>query len=138
MASPHRGRVRRRLAVNRRRGWRRTGTVRAVKRAVALVAAVIGLASCSGGAGNTGGADSGAQLACSHFRNVATDYNAGVLTASELRDKLKQVDDDAQISGEPGVATAARQLLAASTAGNENEMARQVTALNAACTAAGV
>ena len=82
--------------------------------------------------------DGGAQLACRHFRNVANDYSDGVLTLGELREKLKEVEDDARVSEEPGVASAARELLAAATALDAAAMVPAIERLDQACTQAGV
>lgn len=85
-----------------------------------LVVVVLGVAvgvlwSAFGGDDENEGPDAGAQLACVHFTNVIRDASDGVLTDAELRDKLKEVADDASVSAEPGVADAARRLLAAAT-----------------------
>lgn len=42
---------------------------------------------------STGGSegDASADLACTHFRNVAVDASAGILTDAELRGKLQEV-----------------------------------------------
>ncbi len=99
-----------------------------------LVIAVVVFAGCGG----DDGADGGATLACTDFRDMAGDYRDGVLTASELRDRIAGFEDEAEVSGEPGVASAARDLLAAATAGDESAMADAVTRMNRACIDAGV
>ena len=85
-------------------------------------AAVLALVGCTSSNGN-GDADGSASLACQHFRNVAADYSDEILTMDELRDKLKEVDGDAQYSTEPGVASSARAMLAAITAGDFDGLA---------------
>ena len=76
------------------------------------------------------------RLACTHMRNVARDYSSGLLTWLELRDKLKEVYDDAIIAT-PEVYVASRDMLAAATAIDLDELASAVEAMNEACTAAG-
>src|SRR5690606_7407775 len=49
-------------------------------------------------------ADSGAMMACSHFRNILGDVESGVLTHDEAREKLREVDDSAAVSDTPGIA----------------------------------
>jgi hypothetical protein len=83
-------------------------------------------------------ADASAELACTHFRDVARDYSAGVLTLSEFRTKVQEVWKDAQYSDTPGIAGGARGLLADLTAGHYDHAAKMVTRLARACTAAGV
>ncbi len=92
----------------------------------ALVVATWALAACS-----QQGADSGATLACRTFRQVAADYET--LTANELRDRLRDVDGNAQISEETGIATSARAMLVAATSGTEQELVAAVTSMNSAC-----
>lgn len=96
-----------------------------------VMAVCVALVAC-----NDSGADSGAQLACRHFRDAANDYSDGILTMDELRGRLVDVDDDAQLSDEPGISSNARRMLAAATAGNESDLADAVTAFNAACESA--
>jgi hypothetical protein len=73
-------------------------------------------------------------LACRHFRNIAND--ADVLTDAEIREKMKEVHDDANIAS-PAVRTAAREVLAAITSGTNAEFATAVERLDRACEAAG-
>lgn len=88
--------------------------------------------------GDDDDADASAELACRHFRNVAADYSDGHLTLVELRDKLVEVNDDAQYSDEPGVASSASLMLAAITAANLEELATHVAAMGRACDRAGL
>jgi hypothetical protein len=84
------------------------------------------------------GADASATLACGHFRNVARDQTDGLLTRSELRGKLAEVERDARFSEEPGIARAARDMVAAATAGDDAALAEAVTRFGSACESAGV
>lgn len=61
------------------------------------------------------GPDGGATLACSQFSGVARDAADGLLTDDELRSKIQDVESDASVSDEPGVAESARRMLAAVT-----------------------
>lgn len=88
------------------------------------------------GACGSDGADSSAVLACRDFRSVVRDAQAGVLTDTELRDKLKGVEDTASVSEEPGVASSAREMLAAATAGNTEALAAAGDGMAEACRAA--
>jgi hypothetical protein len=81
--------------------------------------------------------DASSRLACSHFFNVASDASAGVLTDAELREKLKEVNNDAKVSDVAGVRNAARAMLAAATSGDGDAFTTAVTAMGNACRAAG-
>lgn len=108
------------------------GTVLLVVIGLALALAIYG--AVRGGSDDE--PDAGAKLACRHFRNVARDFSDGVLTVPEFRDKLKEVDDDASVSEEPGIASGARRMLAAVTAMDDAELADAVTDFGDACAAA--
>lgn len=73
-----------------------------------------------------------ATAACQHFRNVAGDAAAGVLTDAELREKFKQIESSALGSS---VHDEARGLLAAATSGTLD--ASDVRAMGHACEAVG-
>lgn len=89
-------------------------------------------------AGSSKSADASAELACTHFRNSASDYSAGILTWSEMRTKLQQVNHDAQYSDVAPVRIAAKQLLAAWTQGaSDTVLSGDVIALGDACRNAG-
>jgi len=94
----------------------------------------------SGGGGpqqeGGGGNDDDAMLACSHFRNIASDYSAGLLTESELRTKLQEVYENSVIAGS-AVRSAAKDMLAGSTAGDDTALADAVDRMGEACVAAG-
>jgi hypothetical protein len=64
-------------------------------------------------------ASASANLACRHWRNVIEDGAAGILTPAEAREKIKEVWDDAQVADEEPIRTAARNLLASVTQGEE-------------------
>jgi hypothetical protein len=76
-----------------------------------------------------------AELACEHFRNIAGDFSAGLLTDSELREKLKEVYDNSIIAGSR-IRRAAQDMLAASTAGDDGALADAVTRMAEARSAA--
>lgn len=73
-------------------------------------------------------------LACDHFRNILDDV--GVLSAAELREKLKEVHGNASIAA-PAVSSAARDLLAAATTGTSSEIQQAALDMSAACRATG-
>lgn len=106
---------------------------------IAAAVLALALASCGGGSADAGSdADDGTHddsgLACRHFRNIAGDAAEGILTDAELREKLKEVDDNASIAT-PEVAAAARDMLAAATSGSG--LGDAVTAMGEACADAG-
>lgn len=76
------------------------------------------------------------QLACDHFRNVAGDASEGTLTDQELREKLKEVEDNAVIATEE-VQEAATAMLRAITQGDAEALSQAVEEMDAACTDAG-
>lgn len=75
-------------------------------------------------------------LACDHFRNVRADFAAGILSTSELRQKLKEVYDNASIATD-GVRSAAQQMLAAVTQDAGLALLDAMVDMDEACTAAG-
>lgn len=101
-----------------------------MKRHVGL--ALVGLLAL-GACGGSAEADSGALLACSDFRSAARDSNDGLLTDEELRGKLKDIESNASVSEEPGVASSARAMLAAATAGDVDGLAVAVERMADAC-----
>ncbi len=82
-------------------------------------------------------ADGGAVLACRGIRNVASDYRDGQLTFGELRSALQDVEDDASVSEEPGIAASARAMVAAVTARNDQDLGAAISDMDRACTAIG-
>lgn len=107
-----------------------------MRRAVAVV--VLVLSACASGGGGSRGPDAGAELACTHFRNVADDAAAGILTTSELRGKLQEVYEDASVSEETGIAAQAQRMLAAITEGDMDRFDSAVTAFSNACERLGL
>ncbi len=72
--------------------------------------------------------------ACEHFGNVAQDVREGVLTAPELREKLKQIDDDARAAPDD-VQAAATAMLSAITRGDAAALVAAGVQMDAACKA---
>lgn len=101
-----------------------------------MVIVLLTLAGCSSGSGSGSEDSGGSSLACDHFRNVAGDLSDGLLTDAELRDKLKEIHDDASIAT-PEVQEAARAMLSAMTSGSIRDLRRAITDMDAACTASG-
>lgn len=89
------------------------------------------------GTGNGSGdsARENSSLACDHFRNIAGDASSGILTDAELREKLKEVDDNASIAT-VRVRNAARRMLAGATSGS-SDFEAAIREMGAACAAAG-
>lgn len=106
----------------------------AVKR-LAIVALLV-LAGCSPSSGGSSG-DASANLACTHFRDVASDAANGLLTDTELRGKLQEVYGDAKYSDSPGIASGAQRMLRDVTNGDSADMNQAIPAFGDACTAAG-
>lgn len=67
------------------------------------------------GCGSSDNTDASAELACSHFRNVANDVSAGILNTTEFRDKIKEIYDTASVSDDAEVREEAQGMLAAAT-----------------------
>jgi hypothetical protein len=63
-------------------------------------------------------ADAQAQLACDHFRNVAGDIAAGVLTTEQVTTKFQEIYGTARRSEVPGVAEGAQELLSSWNTGD--------------------
>ncbi len=94
-----------------------------------------GSPSASSSSGRDG--DASSRLACSHFRNVAGDASAGILTDSELRQKLKEVNDTAKVSDVSSVRRAAQSMLSASTSGSLDSLSSAVSSMDSACKSVG-
>lgn len=105
--------------------------------ATVLVALAVG-AGCTDGAGQTGeGRTEFSRQACQEFRSAARDAVDGVLTPTELRERLQRVDKEAEVAS-PAVRAAARDLLRAVTVGpGIGDADIEITALGDACRAAG-
>jgi hypothetical protein len=99
---------------------------------VASVLASFLLAAC----GSDAGENVRSLPACEHFGNVAQDVRQGVLTAPELREKLKQIDADARAAPDD-VKAAATAMLSAITQGDAAGLAAAGAQLDAACKAHG-
>lgn len=91
-----------------------------------LAALVVGVG-CSGSEDT----DGGAFLACRAFRETAADYET--LTATELRDRLADIDDDAEVADDADVRESARAMIVAATSGTDDELATAVLAMGEAC-----
>ena len=82
--------------------------------------------------------DTGEQIrslpACEHFGNVAQDVRQGVLSAPELREKLKQIDNDARAAPDD-VKAAATAMLGAITRGDATALVAAGVQMDAACKA---
>lgn len=76
------------------------------------------------------------EASCRHFRNVIGDID--VLTTVELREKLKEVDDKARYSEDPGIPEGSRAMLAAVTADDGEALLAAVGEFSGACEQAGV
>ncbi len=86
-----------------------------MKRLTAMaVTAALGLVACS-----DSGPDGGAEIACSLFADTAKDVKDGVLSEAELRPRVQEIEEAARTSDQPGMADAARRILAAVTSADE-------------------
>jgi uncharacterized membrane protein len=102
---------------------------------LALIVAFL-LVGCGDSSGSGGDSSNDSSLACDHFRNTARDIVDGLLTDAEMREKLKEIHDNAAI-GTPEVQNAARGMLAAATAGDVGKLGREVGRMSRACAKAG-
>lgn len=102
----------------------------------ALFVAAIIYGAVSGGSDSQTTASNDSSLACDHFRNVAGDVSAGILTDAELRSKLQEVNSNAAIAT-PAVQAAATKMLRAATTGTIGELADAVEQMGSACRATG-
>jgi hypothetical protein len=98
-----------------------------------LVLGMVLLVGCESGKES---ARDSSSLACDHFRNIVDDVASGVLTNTEIRTKLKEVDDNASIAT-PQVQAAARAMLIGITQNDDESFAAGVRAMNSACSATG-
>lgn len=95
---------------------------------------VVAAACSSGGAGGDasgGGGDASAQLACREFYQLANDVD--LLTSDEQRERVQGIWDKAEVSATPGIADAARRMLAAITANDMDSLERAVSDMDIAC-----
>jgi hypothetical protein len=105
-----------------------------MKVVLALMVAML-LVGCGETSGDGGGSND-SSLACDHFRNTAGDIAAGLLTDVEMREKLKEIHDNAAIAT-PEVQSAAQGMLAAATSGDVRKLGREVGRMSRACSKAG-
>lgn len=125
-----------------RRGFHFSQLNRAGKITVWVFAGIVALgiySSLNGGSGSGGGGsgDAGAELACTHFRDVARDFGNGLLTLEELRGKLQEVDSNAKYSSSPGVAAGSQAMLRDITQGDIGALTTDLGTFSAACQAVG-
>lgn len=81
--------------------------------------------------------DAAAQLACGHFRNVANDAGAGILSDTEFRDKIKEVHETASVSDDPDIRLYSQELLAAVTQQDIDRFTTAATGFASACSRLG-
>lgn len=81
------------------------------------------------------GRDSLATAACYDAYKLGRD--ADLLTDSEIRERVKDIHDNAQYSDTPGIAPAARRMLAAATAVDASALLSAVEDLAEACNPGG-
>jgi hypothetical protein len=86
---------------------------------------------------SSGSADGATSLACSHFRDIASDMSKGILTDAEIRSKMQEVYDSASVAQAAGIPDGAQSLLAAATAGDPTGLAIAISAFSTACSNAG-
>lgn len=74
-----------------------------------------------------------AEFACTHFRNILSDVQAGIYTDAELRTKLQEVYDDARYSTARGIGPNAEQMLRGITTGDQDVLMSGVAEFSASC-----
>lgn len=105
------------------------------RRGLLIVGVLVVLSGC--GSAGEGLGDASAELACTHFRDVASDAADGLLTNAELRGKLQEVYNDAKYSDSPGIAEGAERMVRDVTQGDTADMKAAIPAFDQACTDAG-
>lgn len=75
--------------------------------------------------------DSAALLACRDFYAVANEYET--FTPDEFRSRLQDIDRNAKVSDETGIASSSRAMLVAATAGDDGDLIDAINAMNDAC-----
>lgn len=85
----------------------------------------------------TSGADILAVNACVKWTRLVRDSNAGILTATELRAGLKEVQESARLSNNPMLATSSTRALRAVTGGNSREIKTASGEMNVLCGGGG-
>lgn len=105
---------------------------------VAVTITVVMLSGCSSTPTDpTQVANDYAGISCDHFRNVMSDEASGILSNSELRDKIKQVYGDSQGATAAGITSGAQAMLAAVTADDGTAFMAAATTFSGACDATG-
>lgn len=92
----------------------------------------------SGGGGGDGGGGGGgrdilAERACRTFRSVASDASAGHLTDAELRERLREVNEQSQMADDDDVRSAASDMFAAITQGDDVRFSSAIEEMASAC-----
>ena len=105
---------------------------------IALIA-VLALAGCGSSTSPASPkADAPAQVACEHFHNVMGDFNNGILTDTEMRDKTLEVYVAARMSKNAGISDNAASMYSAADADNSGAFLIASVAFTAACKAVGL
>lgn len=106
---------------------------------ILLVIGLLVLSGC-GSSSENGNGDASADLACTHFRNVARDYSDGLLTEDELRGKLQEVWNDARVSEHAAIVENSRRMLADITQGgiDHPDLPDAIDAFGSACSSLGL
>lgn len=81
--------------------------------------------------------DQSAEMACDNFRVLAGDVQDNQLTTDEMRSAMQEVEGQASRSDDEGLASSAREMVAAITAGDDDRLAAAVADVDEACTDAG-
>jgi hypothetical protein len=96
------------------------------------VAGLIALGALSAIGGSDDDHDFSGERACRSFNSTAKDYSDGVLTLPELRDRMKDIADEAQGADNAVVRVESTRLLAALTS-NLTAAPDAISRLDAAC-----
>jgi hypothetical protein len=117
-----------------------------MRRALLLLIAPLLLTACGSGSETTGEpvagkaqatkADASTTFACRHFRNVIGDLD--VLSDAELREKIKEVETDANVSENANIREHGRAMLAALTANDAGAFMEDAKAFAQVCSELGV
>jgi hypothetical protein len=112
-----------------------------MKRLVCGVLLLLLVAGCGGGSDQGGeqqGPDASAQVACADFRSAMRDVQQGILTDEELRDKVKEIDREASVSTQAGLASAGRAMLREVTTGTGEGFVLAAKLFDQSCDEAGL
>ena len=99
---------------------------------VSVVGAMCGLLLSGGEDG-----DLGTKWACIHFRELMSDLEAGIVTDSEIHEKMKTVQNRASASENIDVRFSATNLLRAAIIGDPEGFLRSTQSMHHVCEAAG-